>query len=68
MKEEREILTSQAFRCNLCGVIYWEPELIKDKKMGYLCQECTEHFYRASKALRKRIIRRKKRKERREDK
>ena len=68
MKEEKEILTSQAFRCNLCGVVYWESALIKDKDMGYLCQECTEHFYKACKALRRKIIKSKKQKERKEDK
>ena len=68
MSEETKFVPSQAFRCNLCGIIYWESELIKNEHIGYLCQVCTFHWKQACKTLRKKIIKSKKRKARKEEK
>lgn len=28
------------YRCNICGIIYQETELILDKDIGCICQNC----------------------------
>ena len=67
MEKQNKVLISQSSRCNLCGLIYWESALFKNKYIGYLCQECTEHWERACNGLRKKIIKSKRQKAKKEE-